>query len=166
MRANPALARARCVFEMGRYLVGPAGVLVARVRAVKRMGPNRFVLVDAGFNDLMRPALYGSHHAIDLLREDGSAADGPSLPTVVGGPLCESGDVFTQAEGGVVTPRELPDARVGDLAVFRDAGAYAAAMASNYNSRTLAPEILVESSGPRRIRRRQTIDELLALEEA
>lgn len=151
--------------EPGRFLVGEAGCLLAEVRTVKEMGKNRFVLVDAGFDNLMRPAMYGSHHEISILDPDGGPAEGPARPTVVGGPLCESGDVFTQEEGGVVAPRSLPPARVGGLAVFHDTGAYGASMASNYNSRTLAPEILVENGVPRLIRRRQTIDELLALEE-
>jgi diaminopimelate decarboxylase len=84
---------------------------------------------------------------------------------VVAGPLCESGDVFTQEEGGIVAPRELPDARVGDYVVLHDAGAYGASQASNYNSRGLAPEILLDGGRTRLIRRRQTIEELLALEE-
>ncbi|MEE2663616.1 MAG: diaminopimelate decarboxylase [Myxococcota bacterium] len=151
--------------EPGRYLVAESGKLVARVRAVKMNGRNRFAIVDAGFNDLMRPVLYGSHHEISLVRPDGSEAAGPLQPTLVGGPLCESGDVFTQREGGVVVPRDLPEARVDDLLVLHDTGAYAAAMASNYNSRPLAPEVLVDAGEPRLIRRRQTIDDLLALEE-
>jgi diaminopimelate decarboxylase len=151
--------------EPGRYLVGEAGVLVAEIRAVKRTGANRFLLVDAGFNDLMRPAMYGSYHAISIVRRDGTLVSGTTQPTVVAGPLCESGDVFTQEEGGVVVPRELPEARVGDFLVLHDTGAYAASMASNYNSRGLAPEILLDAGEPRLIRRRQTIDELLALEE-
>ncbi len=150
--------------EPGRYLVAESGVLVARVRAAKREGPNRFVVVDAGFNDLMRPAMYGAYHAIDVVPAGGGAPPGPPQPTVVAGPLCESGDVFTQDAGGVVVPRELPEARVGDLVAIRDAGAYAASMASNYNSRPLAPEILLERGAPRLIRRRQTVDELLVLE--
>ena len=151
--------------EPGRFLVAESGVLVAEVRAVKREGPNRFVVVDAGFNDLMRPVLYGAYHRIDVIRRGGAAASGPLQPTVVAGPMCESGDVFTQEEGGVVVPHDLPDAEVGDYVVLRDAGAYAASMASNYNSRPLAPEILVEGGVPRLVRRRQTVDELLALEE-
>ena len=151
--------------EPGRYLVAEAGVLVAEVRAVKRTGANRFLLLDAGFNDLMRPAMYGSYHAISIVRRDGTPAEGTTQPTVVAGPLCESGDVFTQEEGGIVVLRELPDAQVGDYAVLHDAGAYGASMASNYNTRGLAPEVLLESGRTRLIRRRQTIDELLALEE-
>lgn len=149
--------------EPGRFLVAEAGVLVAEVRAVKRMGGNHFVLVDAGFNDLMRPAMYGSHHGIELLPADGRALEAPTA-TVVAGPLCESGDVFTQGEGGVVLSRELPPARVGDLLVFHDAGAYGASMSSNYNTRPLAAEVLVDGGTARLIRRRQTVAELLALE--
>ena len=151
--------------EPGRYLVGEAGILVAEIRATKRMGPNRFVLVDAGFDNLVRPAMYGSYHEISVVPREGGVATGPKEPTVVGGPLCESGDVFTQEEGGVVVPRDLPIAAVGDLVVFHDSGAYAASMASNYNSRTLAPEVLIEGEETRLIRRRQSIDDLLSLEE-
>ena len=148
--------------EPGRYLVAEAGVLLAEVRAVKTMGRQHFVLVDAGFSDLMRPSMYGSHHGIELLPAD----DSPRAlqPTVVAGPLCESGDVFTQGEGGVVLTRELPQARVGDLLVLCDAGAYGASMSSNYNTRPLIAEVLVDGDAVRLIRRRQTVAELLALE--
>jgi diaminopimelate decarboxylase len=154
----------RLEVEPGRYLVAEAGVLLAEVRAVKRVGAQRFLLVDAGFNDLVRPAMYGAYHRISLLR-DGAAVAGATQPGVVAGPLCESGDVFTQEEGGVVAPRELPDARVGDLVVLHDAGAYGASMSSNYNSRPLAAEVLVDGGSARLIRRRQTVSELLDLEE-
>jgi diaminopimelate decarboxylase len=149
--------------EPGRFLVAEAGVLVAEVRAAKRMGDNPFVLVDAGFNDLMRPAMYGSHHGIEVVTADGRVP-GPPIATVVAGPLCESGDVFTQGEGGVVLRRELPQPAVGDLLVFHDAGAYGASMSSNYNTRPLAAEVLVDDGVARLIRRRQTVAELLALE--
>ena len=149
--------------EPGRYLVAEAGVLLAEVRATKAMGANNFVLVDAGFNDLMRPSMYGSHHAMSLLAAD--AAPRAPQRSVVAGPLCESGDVFTQGEGGVVLARELPAARVGDLLVFHDAGAYGASMSSNYNTRALAAEVLVDGDATRLIRRRQTVAELLALEQ-
>ena len=148
--------------EPGRYLVAEAGVLLAEVRATKDMGANRFVLVDAGFNDLMRPAMYGAHHEIALLPADDSAR--PVSPAVVAGPLCESGDVFTQGEGGVVLTRELPEARVGDLLVFDHAGAYGSSMSSNYNTRPLAAEVMVDGGQARLTRRRQTVQELLALE--
>ncbi|MFP1739293.1 diaminopimelate decarboxylase [Lonsdalea quercina] len=152
--------------EPGRFLMAEAGVLVAEVRAVKAMGSRHFVLVDAGFNDLMRPAMYGSYHHISLLPGDGRDLDGASLrDTVVAGPLCESGDVFTQQAGGGVETIALPDAKVGDYLVFHDTGAYGASMSSNYNSRPLLPEVLFEGGEPRLIRRRQTVEELLALEQ-
>jgi len=150
--------------EPGRYLVAESGVLVAEVRAVKHQGSARFVLVDAGFSDLMRPAMYGSYHGMELIHADGTPATGPVFDTVVGGPLCESGDVFTQGEGGVVLTRALPQAQVGDLLVIHDTGAYGASMSSNYNTRPLIPEVLVENGLPRLIRRKQTVAELLALE--
>jgi diaminopimelate decarboxylase len=149
--------------EPGRYLVAEAGVLLTEVRATKQMGGNRFTLVDAGFSDLMRPSMYGAFHGMSLIAADDSAR--PLQATVVAGPLCESGDVFTQVEGGVVLSRELPQARVGDLLVLHDAGAYGASMSSNYNSRPLIAEVLVDGASHRLIRRRQTVDELLALEE-
>lgn len=145
--------------EPGRYLVAESAVLLAEVRAVKNAGANRFVLVDAGFNELMRPAMYGAFHAMSLI-----GAGGAPQPTVVAGPLCESGDVFTQGPGGEVLTRDLPRAAVGDLLVIHDAGAYGASMSSNYNSRPLAAEVLVDGADARLIRRRQTVEELLALE--
>ena len=150
--------------EPGRYLVAQSGVLLTEVRATKRMGANPFVMVDAGFSDLMRPAMYGSFHAMTLIHADGSPVSGVDQPTVVGGPLCESGDVFTQGEGGVVQQRLLPTAQVGDLLLLHDTGAYGASMSSNYNTRPLAAEVLMEAGQPRLIRRRQTVAELLALE--
>ncbi|OIN93541.1 MAG: diaminopimelate decarboxylase [Comamonadaceae bacterium CG1_02_60_18] len=150
--------------EPGRYLVAESGVLVAEVRATKQMGGNRFVMVDAGFSDLMRPSMYGSFHGMTLLHADGTPVTGELQDTVVGGPLCESGDVFTQGEGGVVLQRPLPAAQVGDLLVLHDTGAYGASMSSNYNTRPLIAEVLIENGQPRLIRRRQTVAELLALE--
>lgn len=149
--------------EPGRFLVAEAGVLVTEVRATKPMGSNRFTLVDAGFSDLMRPSMYGAFHGMGLIPADDTPR--PTVETVVAGPLCESGDVFTQADGGVVLTRALPQAKVGDLLVLHDAGAYGASMSSNYNSRPLAAEVLVDGDSHRLIRRRQTVDELLALEQ-
>ena len=152
--------------EPGRYLVAESGVLLAEVRATKSMGSRFFALVDAGFNELMRPAMYGAHHGIELIAADvaGNSTPRPLCDTVVAGPLCESGDVFTQGDGGTVLSRELPSAQVGDLLVFHDAGAYGASMSSNYNSRPLTAEVLVDGESIRLIRRRQTVAELLALE--
>ncbi|GAB3583891.1 diaminopimelate decarboxylase [Leifsonia lichenia] len=166
----------RLEIEPGRFLVASSGVLVAEVRAFKRVGANRFVLVDAGFNDLMRPALYGAAHRVTMVGPDGvergtqtgttqtGTTETGTTETVLAGPLCESGDVFTQAEGGEVLTIPLPAVEVGDLVVFRDAGAYGASMSSTYNSRPLAPEVLVDGGAVRLIRRRQTIDDLLELE--
>jgi len=161
----------RLEIEPGRFLVAESGALLAEVRAVKDMGANHFVLCDAGFNDLVRPAMYGGHHAISVLprtntavRADLRLAD-ERRPTVVAGPLCESGDVFTQDAGGVVETRSLAPAEVGDLLVFHDTGAYGASMSSNYNTRPLAAEVLVDGAIARVIRRRQTVAELIALED-
>lgn len=148
--------------EPGRYLVAEAGVLLAEVRATKHMGSRFFALVDAGFNELVRPAMYGAHHEISLLPADGRPRE--TIDTVVAGPLCESGDVFTQGDGGLVLSRALPRAQVGDLMVFHDAGAYGASMSSNYNSRPLAAEVLVDGGAARLIRRRQPLADLLRLE--
>ncbi|GAB2464591.1 diaminopimelate decarboxylase [Comamonas humi] len=149
--------------EPGRYLVAESGVLLGQVRATKDAGSNHFVLVDTGFNELMRPAMYGSHHAMHIQRR-GAGVLPDARDAVVAGPLCESGDVFTQGDGGVVLPRTLGDAQVGDLLVIHDTGAYGASMSSNYNTRPLAAEVLVDGGQARLIRRRQTVDELLALE--
>lgn len=150
--------------EPGRFLTAEAGVLIAEVRAQKTSGKNHFTLVDAGFNDLMRPAMYGAYHDIQLLTRAEEASARPLKTTLVAGPVCESGDVFTQLSGGEPDPRTLPEFHVGDLMVFCDAGAYGASMSSNYNSRPLAPEVLIDGETVRLIRRRQTIDDLLALE--
>ena len=154
--------------EPGRYLVAESGVLVSEVRATKNQGNAHFVMVDAGFSDLMRPAMYGSYHGMEIIHADGSPAAGDTRETAVAGPLCESGDVFTQGEGGVVLNRALPGARVGDLLVLHDTGAYGASMSSNYNTRPLVAEVMIEggvSAGKARlIRRKQTVAELLALE--
>jgi len=150
--------------EPGRFLVAESGVLVSQVRAVKAMGSRHFVLVDAGFSDLMRPAMYGSYHHISVLPADGRTPGAATQESVVAGPLCESGDVFTQQEGGKVETRALPAVQPGDYLVFHDTGAYGASMSSNYNSRPLIPEVLFENGSVREIRRAQTIQELLALE--
>ncbi|HED3855343.1 TPA: diaminopimelate decarboxylase, partial [Enterobacter soli] len=128
--------------EPGRFLVAESGVLVSQVRSVKEMGSRHFVLIDAGFSDLMRPAMYGSYHHITALAADGrDLTQAPRVETVVAGPLCESGDVFTQQEGGKVETRALPEVKPGDYLVLHDTGAYGASMSSNYNSRPLLPEV-------------------------
>jgi diaminopimelate decarboxylase len=153
----------RMEIEPGRFLVAESGYLVTEVRAVKKVGSRNFILVDAGFNDLMRPVLYGAYHHMTLLDAQGMPVSRPGHLCVVGGPLCEAGDIFTQDEQGV-TPRMLPEAQVGDLLVIHDTGAYGAAMSSNYNSRPLLPEVLIEQGRAKLIRRRQPFSDLLALE--
>lgn len=150
--------------EPGRYLVAEAGQLITEIRAVKDMGKLHYILVDAGFNELARPAMYGSYHGMEIIDANGDPVIGKILPTVVAGPLCESGDVFTQEEGGIVQTRDLPAARVGDYLVIKNAGAYGASMSSNYNSRPYCPEVMVDGDQVKLIRRRQTMQELLSLE--
>ncbi|MCO4272942.1 diaminopimelate decarboxylase [Pseudarthrobacter sp. HLT3-5] len=156
--------RVRLEIEPGRFLVAESGVLAAEVRASKKVAHNHFLLVDAGFNDLVRPAMYGSRHQVTILAPDGSARSGPLSDVVLAGPLCEAGDVFTQSDSGDVQAMQLPEAVMGDLAVFHDTGAYGSSMSSNYNSRPLIPEVLVDGESTTLIRRRQTVQELIALE--
>jgi diaminopimelate decarboxylase len=147
--------------EPGRVLAAESGYLVSEIRAIKQMGENTFYLIDAGFNNLARPILYGAYHPMAICPADGSQSARPVKNVVVGGPLCESGDIFTQEEGGFVTSRPLPGAKVGDLLVIGVAGAYGYAMASNYNSKPLVAEVLIENGKANLVRRRQTLDELI-----
>lgn len=147
--------------EPGRYLSAESGYLITEIRAVKQMGDNLFYVVDAGFNNLARPIMYGAYHPISVARKDGQVQD-QTHDVIVGGPLCESGDIFTQEEGGFVSARKLPLAGVGDFLVIECAGAYGFCMSSNYNSKPLAAEVLVENGTPRIIRRRQTFDSFVA----
>jgi len=143
------------VVEPGRAIAGPSGALLARVVDIKpRDAASDFVVVDAGMTELIRPALYGAFHRIDVV----SAVSGaPARRYEIVGPVCESSDVLGR-------DRELPRLEVGDLVAIGDAGAYGSAMASNYNRRPLPPEVLVDGGGWRVIRRRQTLDDMLALE--
>lgn len=149
--------------EPGRYLVAEAGYLLTQIRSVKQMGENTFYLVDAGFDTLVRPAMYGSYHEISIAPADGRTLT-ERRDVIVGGPLCESGDVFTQEEGGVVVTRNLPEARTGDFLVIHDAGAYGASMSSNYNTRKLAAEVLIANGAAEVIRERQTYEHILQFE--
>ncbi len=148
--------------EPGRYLVAESGYLVSEIRAVKKMGSNTFYLVDAGFNNLARPILYGAYHPIAVAPASGKLETRPEHDVVVGGPLCESGDIFTQQDGGYVCQRKLPAAEVGDFLVIECAGAYGAVMGSNYNSKPLAAEVLIQDGQPQLVRRRQTPAEIMA----
>jgi diaminopimelate decarboxylase len=151
--------RIRLEIEPGRYLTAESGFVVTEVRAVKRQGERKYVLVDAGFNTLARPVLYGSYHPMSLCPQ---AADADAVEEVaIGGPLCESGDIFTQTDGGFVATRSLPAAQVGDLLVIEIAGAYGFVMASNYNSKPLPAEVLVENGAARLVRARQTPEDLV-----
>jgi diaminopimelate decarboxylase len=150
----------RLEVEPGRYLVAEAGVLLAEVRALKRSGSIDYALVDAGFHNLVRPAMYGAYHEISIVGRDAE----PRSPLAVAGPLCESADVFTVGKHGVLEPRDLPRPRVGDLACFHDAGAYASSMSSSYNTQLPAAEVLVHNGIARLIRPRPGFDALLAAE--
>jgi diaminopimelate decarboxylase len=142
------------VLEPGRAVVGHSGALVARVVDTKRNPDGRqFAVLDAGMSELMRPALYGSFHRIVPVQP----REGAETWWDVVGPICESSDVFAR-------DRVLPDLRVDDIVALLDTGAYGAVMASNYNRRFLAPEVLVDETQWTVIRRRQTLDDVLALE--
>jgi len=159
--------------EPGRYLVAESGYLISEIRAVKQMGSNTFYLLDAGFNNLARPILYGAFHPMSICPASAPLAGSKLAPgmggsdastlhdVVVGGPLCESGDIFTQEEGGFVCKRSLPPASVGDYLIIERAGAYGFVMASNYNSKPMAAEVLLRSGQPQLIRSRQTLDDLI-----
>ena len=143
------------VLEPGRAIVGPAGVLVTEVVDLKRKPDGGwFVVTDAGMTDLLRPALYGAWHAIEPV----SPRPGAPWRVDVVGPVCETSDTLG-------ADRELPPVEVGDLLAVRDAGAYGAVMASNYNRRPMAAEALVSDGSWRVIRRRQTVDDILMWDE-
>ncbi len=143
--------------EPGRYLVAECGLILSEVRGLKRSGEFEYVLVDAGFHNLIRPAMYGAFHHLSVVGRDGE----PAAPFLVAGPLCESADVFTQGKQGALEPRELPRPQVGDLVCVHDTGAYGAAMASGYNSQLLAAEVLVHNGQVRLVRARQSFDQLV-----
>lgn len=157
----------RVEIEPGRYPVAGMAILVARVTDVKatranEKGPgNTFVMVDAGFNDLVRPAMYGSYHEISVV---GAGAAREPEPMVVAGPLCESGDVFTRDDQELLQPRLLGRPDPGDLVVLHDAGAYGAVMSSNYVSMGRAAQVLWENGQARLIARRETLDDILRTE--
>jgi diaminopimelate decarboxylase len=147
--------RERIILEPGRSLVGNAGLLLTRVMVLKPGEEKNFAVVDAAMNDLMRPALYDAYHDIQKVGADDTAAMPPERWEVVG-PVCESGDFLGH-------DRDLALSE-GDLLAIRSAGAYGMAMASNYNTRPRAAEVMVDGDAVHLIRRRENIDELLALE--
>jgi len=142
------------ILEPGRNVVAPAGALLSRVVDVKdQPGGKTFVILDAGMTELIRPMLYGSFHRIEPV----TPGVGPGIDCDIVGPLCESSDTLGK-------DRRIPRPSVGDLMAVLDAGAYGAVMASNYNRRPMPAEVLIENGNWSVIRRRQTIDDLLALE--
>jgi len=159
----------RILLEPGRLLVGNAGVLLTRVRYIKQTGQKKFAIVDAGMNDLIRPALYHSYHEIVPVKHriwpspqsSPSGRGGREAPGQgktekmdIVGPVCESGDFFA-------LDREMPEVRAGDLLAIMSAGAYGFVMASNYNSRPLPAEALVRGDRFALIRKRQTWQDLV-----
>lgn len=156
----------RLILEPGRFIMGNAGVLLTRVVTVKESGGRQFAICDAGMNDLLRPALYRSYHRIwpvacdsppPLEDPDQAEEDAPTGATDVVGPICESGDFLGLG-------RTLPPLHEGDLVAVFSAGAYGFAMAGNYNTRPRAAEVMVDKDSARLIRRRETLDDLLATE--
>lgn len=158
----------RLEIEPGRYYVAPSCTLVTRVTDVKSTQTNdkgagaTFAMVDAGFVDLVRPAMYGSWHGISVV---GRESEPPTASVVVAGPLCESGDVFTRDDAELILPRPLPALSPGDLLTIHDAGAYGYAMSSNYNSVGRAPQLWLEEDGSvTQISRRESIEDILKAE--
>jgi len=155
----------RLEIEPGTYLVANAGAVVASCIDVVDTGPDGYLFakLDAGMTEVTRPSLYGAQHSITVV-----AAERPRARVVFVGPCCESGDVLTPAPGDpeALAPREVPRPEIGDVVVVGGAGAYCAAMSTtNYNSYPQAPEVLRELDGSLRlVRRRQSLDEMLANE--
>jgi len=145
----------RLTFEPGRMIAGNAGILVTRVIFVKTGTAKRFCIVDGAMNDLIRPTLYNAHHEIVPVTEAETGVDLLEMDVV--GPICESGDYIAKG-------RKLPPLQSGDLLAVRTAGAYGAVMSSTYNTRPLAPEVLVDGSDHAVIRRRFTVQDMLSLE--
>jgi len=143
----------RVMIEPGRFLVAQAGALVTRVVRVKKNGRKSFVVVDAAMTELIRPALYEAYHEIQPV----AAPRAEKIKVDVVGPVCESGDFLAQ-------DRKLPVVEAGELLAVLDAGAYGMAQSSNYNSRLKVAEVLVQGNKERLIRRRETMDDLLATE--
>ncbi len=146
------------MMEPGRYLSANSGYFLTRVLYEKVNGDKRFVIVDGGMNDLIRPSLYNAHHTIELI---GKGADEEVSECDVVGPVCESGDFFAKNVS-------LPITREGDLIVIHSAGAYCSTMSSNYNTRGRVAEVALEDDGKhdRLIRRRETFEDMIALEKA
>ena len=160
----------RIEIEPGRYPVAGAGLLVCRVKDLKKTSANtkgpghEFVMVDAGFNDLVRPAMYGSYHHISIVGKGAARAAEPTDESFVAGPLCESGDVFTRDDHELLDPRQLPRPDVGDLLVLHDAGAYGAAMSSNYVSIGRAAQVWWDEGKATLVSRRETLEDVVRAE--
>jgi diaminopimelate decarboxylase len=150
-------AAVRMKLEPGRYLVAQSGTLLARVTTFKHTPAHAFVGTDSGFNHLIRPALYGAYHEI----VNASAVAGEAVPVVVAGNICESGDLFTQGNGGL-EDRPVSRPQVGHLLAVRDAGAYGMVLSSQYNMRPRPAEVLVRDGQARLIRRRETYEDIMA----
>lgn len=143
--------RGSLILEPGRWLVAEAGLLLTRVIRVKRGAERRWLVLDAAMNDLPRPSLYDAWHDIVPV----SGASRPRATYDIVGPVCESADIFARG-------RELPECAPGELLTIRTAGAYGASMASTYNARPLAAEVLVDDGRYAVIRRRQTFEDMIA----
>ena len=156
----------RVEVEPGRIYVADGASLITRVHGVKSTNTNekgpgqKFVMVDAGFCDLVRPTMYGSYHGIEVLGRMGQ----PEEDLVIAGPMCESGDVFTRDAHELLDPRPLPVPEVGDFMAIHDAGAYGEAMSSNYNSLGRVPQVWYDDGKAYLSSRRQTLDDILRTE--
>lgn len=143
----------RILVEPGRSMVGDTGILLSEVIYIKQGEHDRFLIIDAGMNDLLRPSMYDAYHEIIPVHDAGK----PLRSYQIVGPICETGDTFAK-------DRQLPELEAGDLVAIKNAGAYGASMASTYNTRPLVPEVLVDGDAVKVVRKRQNYDALIGLD--
>ncbi|XAJ80214.1 diaminopimelate decarboxylase [Buchnera aphidicola (Greenidea ficicola)] len=153
--------------EPGRFLVAESGILITKINTIKKINNKKFILINAGFNDFIRPCMYGSYHKISIINKKNKKNKKyikKKKKFIIGGPICESGDIFTQNKNGNIKTRKLKKIKIGDYLIFHNTGAYGSSMSSNYNTRPLIKEILLKNKKIYIIRKKQKIKDILKLE--